>query len=358
MTEALEEAKIAIYDLINDLQDRPRPFDVKSLNARSLIVWDGVLYFWNIDAIIRILGVKEPVADWFRVYDEAALFSRDVNIDKLSKLLIQTGDTDAITGLIILRLDRLESWREINMRINAIPTIRHFLKFVDSEKIEDADNLTAYATNIYNKWANQRKMPVVPLKNDDSRQEVVARYYSAYRQFQQEITEGTEVKYTPSPLAASMPLPSWENAAPMIWKEDVMAFLRYLEPVIKDDHREAWRKMPYRPFNSHIKNTLKDKKKASLEICRTDKESGEAEGYEERKDINHKDPHEDVALFTAMLSRIVQQIAEEENARKPEEILKTFLFVANGLTLKDAAKQAGISERSAKKYFSKIKNHI
>ena len=358
MTKDLNAAQKGIINLIIDLQTRPRLFNFKELDSRSLIITDRILFFWNADAVIRLLGVKEPVENWFRVYDEAAKFAREINIDKLAKLLIQTGDADGITGLIILRLDRIESQREINKRIDAISTLRNFLKFIDSGKLEDADNLAAHVTNIYNKWANQRKKPVAPYKDEDANQEIAACYFVAYRQFQQEIKKGFEVKYTPSPQAASMPLPSWEAAAPMIWKEDIMAFLRYLEPAIKEDHHEAWRKMPYRPFSRHIKNVLKQSKEASLEIPKKDKDSGKAEGYEERSDIQHKDSHEDAALFTAMLSSIIQQIAEEENARKPEEILKTFLLVANGMTLKDAAKQAGISERSAKKYFSKIKNHI
>ena len=370
MTEYLNAARKGISDLILDLQDRPRLFDVNTLDSRSLIIWDRILYFWNTDAIIRLLGVKEPVENWFLVYDEAALFARDINIDKLAKLLIQTGDSDGITGLIILRLDRIESQREINKRIDAIPTLRNFIKFIDSEKIEDADNLAAHATNIYNKWAatlnkklhaksdGKKSIPIASKSDDDLKQEIAACYFVAYRQFQQEIKKGIEVKYTPSPFAASLPLPLWDATAPSIWKEDIMAFLRYLEPAIKEDHHEAWRKMPYRPFSRHIKNVLKQSKEASLEIPKKDKDSGKAEGYEERSDIQHRDSHEDAALFTALLSRIIQQIAEEENARKPEGILKTFLLVANGMTLKDAAKQAGISERSAKKYFSKIKNHI
>lgn len=360
MTEDLNDARKGISDLIIELQDRPRLFDVKELNSRSLIIWDGILHFWNIDAIIRILGVKEPVDNWFRVYDEATLFARDINIDKLAKLLIQTGNYHGITGLIILRLDRIESWREINKRIDAISTLRNFLKFTDSEKkdAKDADNLAAHVINIYNKWAHQQKKPVAPFKDNDLEQEIVACYLAAYRQFQQGIKEEIEVKYVPSPLAASIPFTSWGTAAPMIWQEDVAAFLRYLEPVIKEDYREAWRKMPYRPFNQHIKTTLKSSRTDSLEMVTTDKGSGKTKGYEHHNDIQTTDAHEEAALFTALLSRIVQQIAEEENSRKPEEILKTFLLVANGMTLKDAAKKAGISERSAKKYFSKIKYHI
>lgn len=395
MDKALKRAQQKIVEFAIEFHGIRQQFTLAHMNSASLIIWDRQLFFYNADAIIRLLGVKEPVADWINAYEKAAEFASKINIETLSKLLLQTKDDAGIRGLMLLRMDRDATKNEILKRMKEIPIIRSFLQFIDSETQKDADNLAAHAKNLYNKWAREKRkqkgayysglyrppqqevyesLPVAPLKrveetdertgikpepieyqysHKDTDQDVITYHFALYRQLQQEVDQNW-LDYRPSPLAKSHPFPLWDKVAPEIWKVDVDETLQYLQPCLKELNRDEWMKSPYRSLGgSYIKSVLEESKTSRLYLDKTDDAAGE---MDIRTDIAPADSYEDESLCLAMLETKLKKYLTSMNVRKPDKIILTFQLVLNGHNLIQAAKQAGISYATAKKYFKNFIN--
>jgi len=368
----LDAAKEIVCELIADLHNHKRSIkildagsetlwdvthqrtiDVKALNARSLITWDRSLMFWNADAVIRLSGIKNTETSWAVVYNKALEVAKNLDIDTLATVLLQTGDIGGIAGLIALRLDRFESQGEINKRIDSLTTIRNFLTFIDDESWKNIDNLANHAKNTYNLWATDNKKPQAHItaktakertKRKDENSDIVAGYNAAYVQFQQNVGTELELSYIPGPLSFCIPSPLWDAVAPEIWQKEVVSALRYLEPCLAEQNASIWKKFPYKEVRKIIPNVSEDaldngpQSSIDLWVGKTGSPSC-------------ADKVIDVVTNEQNLTKILK----EENARKTEQIIAAFRDYWQGMSLEDAAQKSGISYDTAKDYNNKIR---
>ncbi len=381
MNESLNNATQAIDGLINDLHDRPRLFDVKSLDSRSLIIWEKILFFWNADAIVRLMANgKEPVREqWLSAYNAAVYLCRHLNKIILAGLLNATGDYSGITGLTILYLDKIEAQKEINQRINEIFTLKNFLKHIDHpEEAKDFDNFTAHVINIYNRSARalgRRKMDWADNRKLDYQQEIGAQYYADYKMLQQEVDQGLPVTYIRNPVAEGKPLIMWDMIAPDIWKKEIIESLKYLSPL---DEKEAEKWKDKHSILLDIMRKLADKRLIKFDekyLAKKNKKNNKQDDiyiediqkkHTENKETNlsldiglfkrggkRHDTEEDAIILKIALEKVIEGIYN--NTKKPDQILEALTLHINGMPLIDAAKEKGISYSSVKNYWSEIK---
>lgn len=271
MEEDLENAQREMEELIRELEEkRPRLFDVKELDARSLLVWDETLRFWCADTVIRImLNIGEPLGEkkWLELYRAAHAICARLNPYILAMLLHLTGDHSGIKGLIILHLSRSETLHEIVKLINAIPVLRSFLNLLDAEEDRDFEKsqeaFDKFTRDVIKKFNRaQKKLRNLNIHVDKYEYALKTktgniREIENYKEIKQEIglnynilyaTGKADAKWDPSaglpfayvrnPVAAKQHLRIWDLMAPEIWEKEVGESLKYLSPL---NYKEEWK---------------------------------------------------------------------------------------------------------------------
>jgi hypothetical protein len=341
--------------LVADAEKEYKPYyDYSKHEDKDLLVFYALFKVWGCQCVVRILHMKGLAPFTNETHKKLSELSDNPSPENLAYLHSINPDTRPLKALVWLKLDRNNIWRELDKRHRSFKVGRAFI-LMEEGKWQPKD------VTEFHKLLKVKKIPSYrPEKEDagDLKSEAVTKALEFFK------TRGetVRVKERPGMPMPAMPqewgLPARDPDLWGLWHRDIVSW--FIDALCKDylslffgrvDRTKEAARQALRNHWEKWEAQKRSGKEVSLEQAdkTSPKRSSSGVWRKQGERVEEKDkPDISERMFEVL--RVAKQ-----NKRWGDKAVKAFKYYLEGKTEKEAAKLAGITEKTFRNYTVRLR---